>query len=69
MRIIGAMVNVEFLNKLKGSQSQRELAKAAGIAFSSVQRAQSGKAGLIVIRKLARYFNVPVASLLKENGD
>lgn len=69
MRIILVMVNVDFLNKLKGSQSQRDLAKAAGVAFSSVQRAQTGKAGLIVLQKLAKYFKVPVASLIKDNSD
>ena len=63
------MVNVDFLNKLKGQISQRDLAKSAGISFASVQRAQKGKAGLIVLRALAKYFDVPISAFLKENGD
>jgi transcriptional regulator with XRE-family HTH domain len=62
------MVNVEFLNKLKGKTSQRDLAKNAGVSFASIQRAQKGKAGLIVLRALSKYFNVPLATLLKDNG-
>ncbi|PIV86937.1 hypothetical protein COW49_02490, partial [Candidatus Kaiserbacteria bacterium CG17_big_fil_post_rev_8_21_14_2_50_51_7] len=54
------MVNVDNLKRLRGTLSQRQLAKQAGVHFNSVQLAEKGSAGLNVLSKLARFFDVPV---------
>jgi len=61
------MVNVDNLKRLRGTLSQRQLAKQAGVHFNSVQLAEKGSAGLNVLSKLARFFDVPVATLIKDD--
>ena len=63
------MVNWQFLKQLRGKIPQRELAKAAGVSFASIQRAERGNAGLNVLMALAKHFGVPVATLIKDNKD
>lgn len=63
------MINKQFIRQLRGEKSQRKLAEEAGVSFASVQRAERGKAGLNVLNALARHFSVPVASLIKDNGE
>jgi hypothetical protein len=63
------MVNGKIITQLRGEIPKRQFCKMAGVSRPSLIAAERGVAGMVVLKKLAAHFQIPLAALLKENGN